>query len=80
MTATPWFSQVEPAQTVADPDAFSWDIDTDLLVVGSGAAGSSAATEAVEQGLRVTRVDRYSGGGASAAISASAATRPTMQK
>lgn len=67
MTATPWFSQVEPAQTIADPETFKWDGETDLLVVGSGAAGSSAAAEALEHGLRVVMVDRYSGGGASAA-------------
>lgn len=67
MTGTPWFSQVEPAPVVADPESFSWDLETDFLVVGSGAAGSSAAAEALEQGLRVTMVDRYSGGGASAA-------------
>lgn len=67
MTATPWFSQVEPAQLVDDPDAFQWDIDTDFLVVGSGAAGASAAAEATDQGLRVTMVDRHAGGGATAA-------------
>lgn len=67
MSETPWFSQVERAQLVDDPDTFKWDMDTDFLVVGSGAAGSSAAAEAIEQGLRVTMVDRYAGGGASAA-------------
>lgn len=67
MTATPWFSQVEPAKIVDDPEAFAWDLDTDFLVVGSGAAGSSAAAEAREHGLRVTMIDRYEGGGASAA-------------
>ncbi|NDE88239.1 MAG: FAD-binding protein, partial [Gammaproteobacteria bacterium] len=50
----PWFSQVEPAQVVEDPEAFNWDLDTDFLVVGSGAAGASAAAEATAQGLRVT--------------------------
>lgn len=63
----PWFSQVEPAQVVEDPEAFNWDLDTDFLVVGSGAAGASAAAEATAQGLRVTMIDRYAGGGASAA-------------
>lgn len=68
MTApTPWFSQVEPAAVIDDPDAHGWDLDTDFLVVGSGAAGSSAAAEALENGLRVTLIDRYAGGGASAA-------------
>lgn len=67
MSSAPWFSQVERAQVIDEPDSFKWDIDTDFLVVGSGAAGSSAAAEALEQGLRVTMVDRYAGGGASAA-------------
>ncbi|MGA0002141.1 MAG: FAD-dependent oxidoreductase, partial [Steroidobacteraceae bacterium] len=67
MTDTPWFSQVEPARTIEDPDSFAWDLETDFLVAGSGAAGSSAAAEALEQGLNVTIVDRYAGGGASAA-------------
>ena len=63
----PWFSQVEPALVVDGPDDVAWDEDTDFLVVGSGAAGSSAACEAVEHGLRVTLIDRFEGGGASAA-------------
>ena len=67
MTATPWFSQVEPVKIVDDPESFAWDLDTDFLVVGSGAAGASAAAEAREHGLRVTMIDRYEGGGASAA-------------
>jgi 3-oxo-5alpha-steroid 4-dehydrogenase len=67
MSSTPWFSQVEPALTIEDPDAFAWDEETDLVVVGSGAAGSAAAAEAVDQGLRVTLLDRYQGGGATVA-------------
>jgi len=63
----PWFSQVEQVQVIDDPEAFHWDLDTDFLVVGSGAAGASAAADASEQGLRVTMIDRYAGGGASAA-------------
>ncbi len=67
MSSTPWFSQVEPAVSIDDPESFPWDEDTDLVVVGSGAAGSAAAIEAVENGLRVTLLDRYHGGGATAA-------------
>lgn len=66
-SATPWFSQVEPAQVIDSPSDIRWDQETDLLVVGSGAAGSSAAVEAREQGLTVMMVDRYAGGGATAA-------------
>lgn len=67
MTSTPWFSQVEPALTIDDPETFTWDDETDLVVVGSGAAGSAAAVEALEHGLSVTLLDRYQGGGATAA-------------
>lgn len=46
-------------------------IDTDLLVVGAGAAGVAAATTAARQGLRVTVIERYGfcGGGAVAGLS-----------
>ena len=46
-------------------------IDTDLLVVGAGAAGVAAATTAARQGLRVTLIERYGfcGGGAVAGMS-----------
>lgn len=67
MTSTPWFSPVEPAAVIDDPETFAWDDDTDLVIVGSGAAGSAAAVEALENGLRVTVLDRYHGGGATAA-------------
>ena len=45
--------------------------DTDVLVVGGGAAGVAAAVTAARQGLQVTLVERYgfSGGGAVAGLS-----------
>lgn len=60
-----WFSQVEQAKFVNDELDINWDIQTDLLVVGYGVAGASAALEGREQGLRVTVLDRFAGGGAS---------------
>lgn len=51
---------------VADPNATTWDRETDLLVIGCGAAGASAALEGAEQGLDVIIADRFQGGGASA--------------
>ena len=44
----------------------SWDREIDIVVVGYGAAGVSAALEAVERGYSVLAVDRFHGGGASA--------------
>lgn len=46
-------------------------IDTDLLVVGGGAAGVAAAVTAARQGLRVVVLERYGfcGGGAVAGLS-----------
>jgi len=43
-----------------------WHDQTDMLIVGWGAAGASAALEGLEQGAKVIVVDRFTGGGASA--------------
>lgn len=42
----------------------SWDLACDVLVVGLGAAGGSAALEARRGGAEVLVVDRFAGGGA----------------
>ena len=42
-----------------------WSDSTDVIVVGWGGAGASAAIEAREQGADVLVIDRFSGGGAS---------------
>ncbi|WP_380872170.1 putative dehydrogenase [Sphingomonas sp. DBB INV C78] len=44
-----------------------WDEEADLVVVGLGGAGVSAALEGLERGLSVIAVDRYEGGGSTAA-------------
>nr|UXE46183.1 hypothetical protein Hi04_10k_c5981_00002 [uncultured bacterium] len=46
--------------------AAEWDADCDVLVVGFGAAGASAAIEAARSGAKVIVADRFEGGGASA--------------
>lgn len=51
---------------VEHPDAIQWSNDCDVLVVGFGAAGASAALEAKAHGASVIVVDRFGGGGASA--------------
>ena len=47
-----------------------WDYDVDVVVVGFGAAGASAALEARQQGASVLVLDRFHGGGATAASGA----------
>src|SRR4051812_31256176 len=46
-------------------------LDTDILVVGGGAAGVAAAVTAARQGQKVTLIERYGfcGGGAVAGLS-----------
>ena len=42
----------------------SWDEDFDVVVVGFGAAGASAAIQAAQDGARVLVLERFAGGGA----------------
>lgn len=56
---------VEAALAV-DPDRVTWTDTYDVLVVGLGAAGVSAAIEARDRGCRVAFVDRFEGGGTTA--------------
>jgi len=44
----------------------NWDDETDVVVVGFGAAGACAAIEAASHGASVAIVERFSGGGATA--------------
>ncbi|MFJ1581140.1 FAD-binding protein [Streptomyces sp. NPDC088182] len=41
-----------------------WDAEADVVVIGFGGAGASAAIEAADQGADVLVLDRFSGGGA----------------
>ena len=59
-------NRIEPARVVDDADGESWDASCDVLVVGIGLAGVSAALRTAEdQSLEVIAIDRFSGGGAS---------------
>lgn len=53
------------ALDVRSADDVQWSDSTDVIVVGWGGAGASAAIEAREQGAEVLVIDRFSGGGAS---------------
>lgn len=59
-------TEVQPVLEVAGPDEIIWDDDADLVIVGFGGAGASAALDGAERGLRVIAVDRFDGGGATA--------------
>ncbi|MBW2629187.1 MAG: FAD-binding protein [Deltaproteobacteria bacterium] len=51
---------------VEDVEGTRWDDGADLVVVGLGAAGITAAIEARERGADVVLLDRFEGGGATA--------------
>lgn len=59
-----WHSEVEAPLVIDDADSAQWDFAADVVIVGYGGAGVSAAIEAREQGLAVLAVDRAGGGGA----------------
>ena len=49
---------------VSNPDDIQWHQEHDVVVVGFGGAGVSAALQAVEKGADVLALDRFFGGGA----------------
>ena len=59
--------EIEAPLRLDDVEAHDWSDVADLIVVGLGGAGVSAALEATEAGLDVIGVDRYAMGGSSAA-------------
>ncbi len=50
-------------------DVASWDIETDVVVIGFGASGACAALEAAREGARVTLFEAGSGSGGASALS-----------
>lgn len=48
---------------VEDADTAGWDRIADVVVVGFGGAGASAALQAREEGAEVILIDRFGGGG-----------------
>jgi 3-oxo-5alpha-steroid 4-dehydrogenase len=47
-----------------------WDAEVDIIVVGFGGAGACAALEGAQKGASVLVLDRFHGGGATAASGA----------
>jgi 3-oxo-5alpha-steroid 4-dehydrogenase len=62
-----WASPVETPHVIENADAQAWDESADLVVAGFGGAGVAAALQAAELGVSVLALDRYEGGGSSAA-------------
>ena len=61
-----WYSQIkEPL--VKSESSISWDEEADVVVIGCGGAGISTALEAAERKQKVLIIDRFVGGGATAA-------------
>ena len=57
---------IEPALVVEDDSAVTWDDTCDMLVVGAGIAGASAALKGSEiGGMDIILADRFLGGGSS---------------
>ncbi len=50
----------------AEGNSDAWDVSTDVVVVGFGAAGTCAALAAREGGAEVVALERFNGGGATA--------------
>ena len=66
MTSSPDPLAVPPPLSVASADGAAWDDTVDVLVVGFGGAGVTAALQARQDGATVLAIDRFSGGGATA--------------
>lgn len=59
-------TDIEPALVVSSADEIAWADEADIIVVGFGGAGASAALQACELGGDVIAIDRFGGGGATA--------------
>ena len=58
-----------PVTPIDVADISHYDHETDVLVIGYGCAGASAALEAAAAGSEVVLLERQSGGGGSSALS-----------
>lgn len=62
-----WGLSVGDPVRIENPEGHEWSGEADILVVGLGGAGVAAALDVLERGLSVIALDRYEGGGSSAA-------------
>ena len=62
-----WHSTIEAPLKVNGEEEIDWTSQADVIVVGLGGAGVAAALQSLENGLTVTALDRFEGGGATKA-------------
>ena len=62
-----WHSEIEAPRIIEHDDDINWDMRRDIVVIGLGGAGVACALQAIELGQRVVAIDRFAGGGATAA-------------
>ena len=60
---------IDPIAPLPSADVTSWDLETDVVVVGLGCAGASAAVEAAEAGAEVMVLEAAATGGGTSAMS-----------
>ena len=61
-----WHSGVESPEIIENPSVYQWSDEADLIVIGLGGAGVSAANEALDNNLSVIAIDKTNGGGSTA--------------
>ncbi|MCH2172520.1 FAD-dependent oxidoreductase [Myxococcota bacterium] len=61
-------SDYNPSRACPLSEVSSWDLETDVIVVGYGASGASAALEAAVEGAEVTLFEVASGSGGTSAM------------
>lgn len=59
-------TEISDPLIIDSPSSINWDQNSDVLIVGWGAAGACAALEARAEAADVLVIDRFQGGGASA--------------
>lgn len=62
---TPMATAVGAPLVLDNPDADAWDDSCDMLIIGGGLAGATAALRGAELGLDIVLADRFGGGGTS---------------
>ena len=62
-----WNTGIEPPLQLESPDDVKWNHDADVVVIGLGGAGVAAGLQSLENGLSVIALDKFDGGGATAA-------------